>query len=660
MKRTPLCCALLLAMLLPPTVSGDTPEETRRAGQRLVAVAAARELVSGLEHLDVRDLEELWASAMLRESERHSEVAHSRQILQADLRQRLEAALAAQLRNLQHSLHPDGGERWFSERWLIGYVQEHFDDAVRTGLDANVRRSFAPAFAAARGTAVERQLAERREVQPPVATVEALAAARWAPERLARERSVLVEAMSRGRVLLEEAQGRLDGLAAEILEQARGQYRAQRSALTRPLPEGVRISATLESELRSHLEKARREWAAAHPGAALYPPFPSIVEQLRRRARRLEIERFRSYAAAFPHRVDGERVRRLIEEAPAAHRERAASLELCRRALLPAAVADMLERYVRPVGTAEREGLRARLRQALRQRSIAATLSGRFDQSLEPVLDQAREEVSGRQLGRFFPEIASRRWSVPEVELLQLDEGESAPPEGLAGALRLLDRRLEPADRSLLLDETEERAVSLVNELLDEGRRAWAGQEVVIDHLEGERDAIFAARGGAQARPIGEWQEHFVGLAQDRWARRHSATVWPEAATPPPRLSNKYAELFPHKEELLRLRVLVWASGREAQVRQGPQEAEAPDGADEGDRTAGGAGSGAAGAGGGGGGGGGSGETRNAGDCPPCDDPLAADESSRSVALGWLVLTALFAVVGWGFAWFWRPQLRAL
>jgi len=552
----PLLLFLLLVVFCPHTSrllaqEGTTQsEEAMRAVYKVTAGLAAQNEVEDLAHRKIKHRAEALSDMILADLSNHLEPAQSRPILAMQFDEELRQSLRRSLLQIHDSLNPrDEPDKWFSKRWLVDYVDEHFAQAVETSISENRRLHFETVFGDARQQAAKRQLIDiTLDAYPSMDEAEQLIGSGWNKRHRGDLKDRLIDRMAGGKLLLRETVEHLEAAAEKVLKDLEEQFAMQEEALSVEVPASARSREAIADVLERAVEDARTARRREKElGYHLYEIFSTIEQLIISTARMEEKTRFAEFCNTYGLTFTTNEVRECIEDDLRAHTDQTVSFRLVMRSLRLDAAKDIIRDYAR--GSRDREmtsTFKCDLQQLIdHDPEVRTSFAASESTALRVPFANARAGIMTDQLTSHFPTVVSGQWSVPEYGLLQvhlksvselsLDEYMEIP-SFMSGGTR--------PPHSGLLEETRKRLLSLANGLLREGISAFSTQMQIAHRINSTIPEII--RANQDERSIEEWTEFFQQEAQSQWDIQRAAIKWSTAAPESRDVSSRYLQLFDH------------------------------------------------------------------------------------------------------------------
>lgn len=345
-------------------------------------------------------------------------------------------------------------------------------------------------------------------------------------------------AIPKTETLLEEVERQIGDAASRRKDEIRQQYEHQAGVVhetadhvpkNRITRNGIadELLATLNQDLKERQQSARDSGATA----PVYPIFQIVRSNAWSTAERLETERWSAFLKeASEPRIGAEELRKEIERAPAQHRSRATSEALFIEKLTPVKQREAASAYARQLSASDKA--RTELEGHLTEtESAGQAFQSRLKETLQVNLEPARAQVAEGQIEQldFLPGTDP----LPDPLMAQIIEREGRAAGNLAEALTFLQTEAK-VNTDGLLEETETRAVEMVNKAIAAGYEAVQAQAGLVREMEAARREQLA-RDVAADRPVDalikEWTADFTKQWKKRAAERSLRYDEPLAAT---------------------------------------------------------------------------------------------------------------------------------
>lgn len=490
-----------------------------------VAKARAFERITSLSTLEIPM--QVVRDEMTSHPAKYVRKTDSAQLLREVVTTQFKAYLEQELQRLAASTTDEGVV--LEAQWPQRIMQEYQQEITAT-VAANLQRNFDPVFVQARAAAVQLQWQSvTSPLYPSPQQVERLAEQPAAAKQVQAEMAKHVQAQ---RLLFEENEARIQQAVQQILQDAQGQFAAQRTVLSNSTG-GEKITASeiaqqLATELDQHISRLPRS-----EGRQIYPVFPSVQALIPERAQVLMQQKFATYLEqALPAALTETGIEQAARSSQPVPRQSAAHLESLVERFVGATWESVMGAYVERLSEpAAREAFRQTLTTMRREALQAPGLRAKVRARLEAPLRTARERLAEEELHAELPDVASGRWEVPETMLQKYRLDQTIP-------LAEFPRAKATGE---LMAETEKLLAARGTALLQEGRTALAEQRKLVDE---RRDWVLEEMKKRPGRRKEEWLKEYIDAVQTEWQVKRIARVWPDENLRRQRFLDKYKALF--------------------------------------------------------------------------------------------------------------------
>ncbi|MEA4862811.1 MAG: hypothetical protein AB7F40_04110 [Victivallaceae bacterium] len=469
------------------------------------------------------------------------------------------AALQAAYRGEAQKLLDDVRTRY---EGAAGYLSPEFSaEALKlptSYLQANVSNVFPALFKNAR----ERVCAEQRlrivgSSYPTESEVDTLSEA----ELVGKLESKLLTDW--GAAIFEENRGFVRAsVVTPLVKEAFAQREQQKRIVSDASISDAILPADYEAELREKLAAAIAARRSNPSERKVYDVFPSIIQEVPRRARELTVRKFISTFKDYVPKYTPMQISDIILATPGDYRSAAGGERQFYNLFRQKMVNDALAAFVKRVPEANQRELRSFLETNIPSSQDAEnTIKAYFDHQVLGMFRKVREDVAKAQFKHYLPSLENGSWQPPEAELENNYHDRSLKYS--AKWRSLIGQELAPEVAIFLFDETNDMAAVAMDgcfatalKAMDRQFELTRGSYKVLSGFvsKAQQDADYnceAAIVEFLQMPAGEklTRETIAKAYADKiaadWDRDRVTLLWPQGITRPPNYEQLFKPLFP-------------------------------------------------------------------------------------------------------------------
>lgn len=331
--------------------------------------------------------------------------------------------------------------------------------------------------------------------------------------------------------LLQENDRSISTQISEVVHSIDQQYEKQLvdlERIARDVPAKYRASESISNYLISRLKVSLPD-GSREPPESVYSVFSVVRDKSDKNAAVIERTRFDEFLKNYSVILSKAQIKVVILSDLPGHQKRADSKDKLLRNLEREQKDILAQAYSRDANDAT--VARTRATALLREEQPSTLVKQKTGRALNPVLNEIRSEIADDQLSTHFPRLASRTGDLPPVKqwipsISLIDKQYQAQKLSRASSIRtmadaitlLAGEDFTPVDLSenWILDETEQKVLSVMNERLDAGLGDLRSQLTLVYGLDHEKRKELQShfeKGGAYSEIYEEWRSQL----DSRW-----------------------------------------------------------------------------------------------------------------------------------------------
>jgi len=549
-KKKIICFVVVLNLLIisVPYRQALSKESLKEASFKYAAIQAARVVIEQLKEKQIPGIVGSCQTYILDNSHEHQKITASKKLVKGFVEKSLLYTLEKNLSDIYQRLRSKDVK--ISEDSYKKEIMERFNEQINTNQSIFINNKFDGIFSRARNKAVKKQFSSLIfSVYPSQGEVNKIDAGEWQANDVEELRKKLGERIRKNvKNIFEENETKVKQAANEIITDINNQLQKQKKSLNNPISDVVITETEIIDELHKNVKtEIKRMLNNKKKGQIIYETFPSIIEEINKKAKNIERNRFGLFIRDFNFSVNNETLKKIIEQDLIGHREYDNSLVLTGKKLFP----DLAENVVNTYSSGKLTSFRNRLKQLIKNNGeIRDILKSEISNSIKIPIKTVRSSLAEMQVDKYFYPISSGEWVVPELILKKI----SLNKIGIHSFQQVLElpfisRNSEQYNRNSLLVETENKVLSKVGKLLSEGKRAWNAQLEIVKNYE---DVIEKElRNELETKSESQWISFYTKEVEKEWSEKRFVKIWRGFSTPPPNSDTKYSPLFGHvKKEI--------------------------------------------------------------------------------------------------------------